>query len=70
MAKLVKDFAPAVQTREAEAHRRGRPRAVVPSTAVSTWLEAPYHDRLIAAAKRERTSLSSLIRELLILRIP
>lgn len=42
---------------------RGRPRASEPHTAVSTWLPASEHDRLIRRANREGLSLSSLVRD-------
>lgn len=45
---------------------RGRPKADEPGTSVSTWLRPNEHDRLIRLANQKETSVSSLVRELLI----
>ena len=49
---------------------RGRPRNAEPSTAVSTWLSAGTHDKLIRLANREDTSISALLRRLVLARLP
>lgn len=49
---------------------RGRPPAEEPGSAVTTWLPASAHDRLIQLAKREEQSISATVRQLLILRLP
>lgn len=52
---------------------RGRPRFEVrtqePRSTVSTTLPASYHDRLIAFANQRGESVSSLVRQFLILRL-
>lgn len=48
---------------------RGRPRVAESRASVSTWLPAGAHDRLIELAKREERSISSMVRQLLILRL-
>lgn len=50
--------------------RRGRPRAEQEMTTISTWIPASYHDRLIRLANKREQSVSSLVRQLLILRLP
>lgn len=50
--------------------RRGRPRVSEPGTSVSTWLRPDEHDRLIKLANARETTVSSLVRSLLILRLP
>ncbi len=56
------------------ARPRGRPRDAGPSAesraSVSTWLPSGAHDRLIALAKAEERSISSVVRRLLILQLP
>jgi len=47
----------------------GRPRNPQPSNSVSTWLPANAHDKLIQMAKQQETSISSLVRSLLILKL-
>ena len=48
----------------------GRPRVAEPSTSVSTWLPAEYHDKLLQLAKRQTDgNVSALVRDLLILRL-
>lgn len=49
---------------------RGRPPAAEPRTSVSTWLPASYHDRLIRVARQQDVSVSAVVRQLLILRLP
>ncbi len=50
--------------------RRGRPRASEPGVSVKTWLRQSEYDRLIRAAAVRREPVSSLVRSLLILRLP
>jgi hypothetical protein len=50
--------------------RRGRPRAAEPGVSVKTWLRQSEYDRLIRAASARREPVSSLVRSLLILRLP
>lgn len=45
---------------------RGRPRVEEPGTSVSTWLRPGEHDRLIQLAQRQDTSVSALVRSILI----
>lgn len=49
---------------------RGRPRVAEPGESVSTWLTVKEHDRVIALAKTEEVSISSLVRSLLMLHVP
>ena len=49
---------------------RGRPKVEEPRAAVSTWLPANEHDRLIQLANKHETSVSALVRHLLKLRLP
>lgn len=46
--------------------RRGRPRAAMPGTTVSTWLPQDDCDHLIKIAHQRDQSLSSIIREKLV----
>ncbi len=50
--------------------RRGRPRMDEPGSAVTTWLRPDEHDRLIKLANAREQTVSSLVRSLLILRLP
>lgn len=50
-------------------NRGGRPRSSEPKSTVSTWLPAEAHDRLIAVAQAKETSVSALVRQVLILNI-
>lgn len=47
--------------------RRGRPRVLETSAAVTTWLPAKEHDRLIRIANEHEISVSALVRRVLIL---
>jgi len=47
----------------------GRPRVAEPLERVSTRLPLPIYDRLVEIANREETSVSMLVRQLLILRL-
>lgn len=49
---------------------RGRPRVDEPLERVSTRLPIPVYDRLVAIANERDTSVSMLMRQLLILRLP
>lgn len=49
--------------------RRGRPRLEQQGSTVSAWLRPSEHDRLIRLANLREQSVSSLVRELLILRL-
>lgn len=50
--------------------RRGRPRMADPGSSVSTWLRTDEHDRLIRLAMERETTVSALVRSLVILRLP
>ena len=54
----------------APGRRPGRPRADVPRAAVTTWLPATDHDRLIRIANRRGVSVSELVRGILTRRTP
>lgn len=45
--------------------RRGRPRKAEGGDTASTWLPSSEYDRLIAAARRRRCSVSALLRRLI-----
>ena len=47
----------------------GRPRSEEPGTTVCTWLPQHAHDRLVRLANKQETSVSSLVRQLLIPRL-
>lgn len=47
---------------------RGRPK-VVEKTTVCTWMEATHYDQLVKMAASERKTVSSLVRELLLVRL-
>lgn len=49
--------------------RRGRPPLNEPGSSVSAWVPVAYHDKLIALARQERTSVSSLVRRLLVMQL-
>jgi hypothetical protein len=46
--------------------RRGRPRVEQPRSSVSTWIPANYHDLLIKIAAERETSVSALVRSLVL----
>lgn len=50
--------------------RRGRPRAQEPGYSVKTWLRGSDYDRIIKLAAERREPISSVVRDLLILRLP
>ncbi len=53
---------------QAPRNRGGRPRIEEPRSSVSTWLPAHAHDRLIQIARERDTSVSAVVRSLLIIR--
>lgn len=53
-----------------ERRGRGRPRVDEARSSVSTWVPASYHDRLIRIAQAQDKSVSAVVRQLLILRLP
>jgi len=61
--------APVLPALEVLGTHRGRPRNAAPSCSVSTWLPADAHDKLIRLANHEETSVSALLRRLVILRL-
>lgn len=48
---------------------RGRPRVKEPGSAVTTWLRASEHDRLIKIANEREVKVSALVRQLIVLRL-
>lgn len=48
----------------------GRPRVEEPGSAVTTWLRQREHDQLIRLAQKHETTVSALVRSLLILKLP
>jgi hypothetical protein len=50
--------------------KRGRPRVAEAGSSVSTWVKQSEHDALIRLAEQRETTVSSLVRQLLKLRIP
>lgn len=50
-------------------NRGGRPRAADPGTTVTTWVRSADYDRLLRLAKARDQSISSLVRDLLKLRV-
>ena len=57
------------QDRNAQPRQKGRPRVSERRSSVSTWLPAGAHDRLIALAKAEERSISSLVRHFVVLQL-
>jgi hypothetical protein len=53
-----------------EPRQRGRPKVDEPRASVSTWLPASEHDRLIKLAQKHEQSISSMVRSLLMLKLP
>jgi len=52
---------------------RGRPRVLKgtePGSRVTTWVEPAVHDRLVKLAGQRRESVSTFVRNILILRLP
>lgn len=49
--------------------RRGRPRADVQCSPVSTRLPTPLHDKLIDMANQRQMSVSGLLRQIVIVRL-
>jgi hypothetical protein len=50
--------------------RRGRPRSAEQGYSVKTWLRESEYDKLIRLAAHRREPVSSVVRSLLILRLP
>ncbi len=44
----------------------GRPKGSEPGSNVSTWLPGSYHDRLIQIAKTRRTTVSNVVKSIVI----
>ena len=59
---------PVTPALEETAPHRGRPRTA-PSSSVSTWLPDDAHDKLIRLAAEQETSISALVRSLLLLKL-
>jgi hypothetical protein len=49
---------------------RGRPRAQEPSTPLTAWVKTSEYDRLVRLANKRETTVSSLVRDLIKLRMP
>lgn len=49
--------------------RRGRPRAMERGTTLCTWLPESTYDRIVRMANEREQSVSSLVRDLLKLRV-
>jgi hypothetical protein len=47
----------------------GRPNAPEPGTRLSTWVPASYHNQLARVARERDQTVSSLVRQLIILRL-
>ena len=45
--------------------RRGRPMSAEPSSRVTTWIPAKYHDALIRVANEKDISVSALVNQVL-----
>ncbi len=53
-----------------ERRGRGRPRVETQMEQVATRIPVAYYDRLVQVANKRETSVASLIRQLLIVRLP
>lgn len=60
---------PSSLTFASRARDRGRPRAPDPGARLSTWVPVREYDRLVKLAKTRDQSLSSLVRDLLKLKL-
>lgn len=49
---------------------RGRPAADEPHTTVTSWIPVSHYDQLVRAANQRNQSVSSLVKQLLVLRLP
>ena len=49
--------------------RRGRPHAPEPFTPLTTWIPLQSYDALVAEARRDGQTLSSLVKSILLLHI-
>ncbi len=47
----------------------GRPRQEIPLTSLTTWIPPVLHDRLMQIAQQRDQSVSSLVRQVLILKL-
>ena len=50
-------------------HKGGRPRAADPGVTVSAWIPGSQYDQLVQLAKLRRQSVSTLVKDLLHLRL-
>lgn len=53
-----------------EQPRPGRPKSSDPGSPVMTWLRQSEHDRLIRLAQAHNTTVSALVRKIVILKLP
>lgn len=53
-----------------EAPRRGRPPASEPGSTISVWVPTTTHDRIVRLAAKSDQSVSSVVRQMLRLRLP
>jgi hypothetical protein len=49
--------------------RGGRPRTVNEGASVSAWIDAKHYDQLVRLANKQDKSVSTVVRELLVLRL-
>lgn len=49
---------------------RGRPRSEEPGTTVSAWVSEQEHDKLIRLANEQEKSVSALVRQLIVPKLP
>ena len=54
---------------DVDAPKIGRPKSEEPGSPVMTWLKQSEHDRLIELAKKHETTISSLVRQFVILKL-
>jgi hypothetical protein len=50
--------------------RRGRPPAKEQGAALTTWVRISEYEKLVRLANRKETSVSSLVRSLLLMKLP
>lgn len=58
------------EPQKVEAPRRGRPQSSEPGSTISVWVPASAHDRIVRLAAKRDQSVSAVVRQLLILRLP